>query len=266
MNEEDALNTAYKIFGQYSKKYTVDFDRYLFSLKLLSKIPHLNKKKVLDIGTGIGLMPLSLKKMGVEAKGLDYYIFPESNNKMFCLSEISDYKKIWQNNGLKVFNENIFDPNLVSKIGTFDVILSEATIEHLKDPRYFLEQCWKLLNADGYVLITTPNLTTLTKRLRFLFGRSPYWPIESFFTDGEKFTGHWREYSIPELRYMCVTTGFSITETYNKNMLAKFKSFSSWRKNLRAVLVNISNIVPGSREMNFVLAKKQLSISPHQSK
>lgn len=254
-NSETALKEAYRLFLPYSKKYTVDFDRYVFSLNLLLNIPDIKEKKVLDVGTGIGLMPLTLQKLGITAHGLDYYIFPESHNEMFGLSDIGNYQKIWGAQSLKMLNKDIFDPNLAGSIGTYDVILSEATIEHIKDPKKFLEQCRALLKPSGYLLITTPNLSTLTKRLRFLFGRSPYWPIESFFKDGEDFTGHWREYTLHELQYMCTVAGFTVLQAHNKNMLAKFKSLKSWRKNLRALLTVISGIIPGTREMNYVLCQ-----------
>ena len=255
-SQKTTLKEAYSILFPYSKKYTVDFDRYLFSLSIISKIPDIGKKKVLDIGTGIGLMPLALGKLGVEAHGLDYYIFPETKNEMFGLRDRNNYQKIWNASGLKIFNKDIFDPTLAQTIGKYDVILSEATIEHLKDPKKFLERCHVLLNPSGYLLITTPNIATLLKRIRFLFGKSPYWPIEGFFKDGEQFTGHWREYTISELRYMSETTGFKVLETHNKNVLTKFKSLKSWRKNVRALVVHIAKIIPGTKEMNYILSQK----------
>ena len=256
-NSETALKEAYNIMLPYSKKYTVDFDRYLFSLSLLAKIPDIGKKKVLDIGTGIGIVPLALGQIGISAQGLDYYIFPESKNEMFGLTDINMLQKIWNTSGLKILNKDIFDPKLPQTLEKYDVILSEATIEHLKDPKKFLEQCRELLNPGGYILITTPNLATLIKRIRFLFGKSSYWPIDSFFKDGEKFTGHWREYTISELRYMCEIVGFGVLETHNKNALTKFKSLRAWRKNIRALIAFIAVIIPGTREMNYILAQKQ---------
>jgi 2-polyprenyl-3-methyl-5-hydroxy-6-metoxy-1,4-benzoquinol methylase len=256
-NTIHALKHAYTVFEPYSKKYSVDFDRYRFSLELLNKIPNITNKKVLDIGTGIGIMPVALKKLGCMAAGLDYYIFPEADNKMFGLSEINTYRNVWQNEQIQVFNKNIFDPKLPQSIGTFDVIISEATIEHLKDPKKFLQQCHSLLNPGGYLLLTTPNLTTLIKRIRFLFGKSSHWPIESFFNDGDQFTGHWREYTISELCYMCEATGFKVLNTYNKNALAKFKSLRAWGKNLRALVNLLAGVIPGTREMNYVLCQKE---------
>lgn len=259
MNQElkKCLSYAYEVLAPYSQKYKVDFDRYLYSLSMLSKIPELKRKKVLDIGTGIGIMPVALRKLGVIANGLDRYIFPDANNAMFGLPHIEELKKIWAVENVQVFNNDIYENKLPETIGTPDVIISEATIEHLKDPKKFLERCHSLLSKDGYLLITTPNAATLIKRLRFLFGKSPNWPITEFFKDGENFTGHWREYTLSELVYMCETSGFEIIEAKNVNALAKFKSLKDFKKNLRALISLFAELIPGSREMNFVLCKKR---------
>ena len=252
---EKTLRQAYISLSPYSNKYTVDFERYLVTLRLLSTIPDVRSKKILDIGTGIGLLPMTLVKLGLSASGMEHYIFPKHDNQMFGLAHIETIKSTWDTEHLTVFDADIFDHDLTRTVGRYDVIISEATIEHVKDPRLFIDQCRSLLNPGGYLLISTPNVSTLLKRFRFLLGKSPYWPIESFLKDGEKFTGHWREYTLKELEYMCRTAGFSIIESRNVNALAKFKSFTDWRKNFRALIVLVSEIVPGSREMNYVLAK-----------
>ena len=147
--------------------------------------------------------------------------------------------------------------SVVSKeIGTFDIVLSEATLEHQKDPKLFLTSCCNLTKDGGSYLVTTPNSVKLLQRFRFLFGRSPNWNIEDFFECGESFTGHWREYTMKELVYMCTKTGFSVEETYNVNVIASFRNLSFSRKNFNALVVRISGLFPGTREMNYLLCKK----------
>lgn len=252
-----ALRDSYEALFPFSHKYKVDFDRYLFSLELLSTIPNLTHRKVLDVGTGIALLPLTLRKLNVKAEGLDRYIFPEGDNAMFGIQNISNLQKLWNKQSLTVHNADIFDTNVIKKITNIDVIINEATIEHLKDPRAFLRQCNNLLTPQGYLLITTPNLTTLIKRIRFIFGKTPYWPIEEFFNEGESFTGHWREYTIKELIYMCEKSGFEVLETHTKNMLTKFKNLRDWRKNFRALITLLGSPFSSMREMHYVLCKKK---------
>ncbi len=257
MNTHKALGQAYHALFPSSKKYGVDFERYLFSLELLQSLPDFEKKTFLDIGTGIGIMPLALHNLGVDVSGLDYFIFPESDNKMFGISEIDTLQKIWSENNVKVYNSNIYNAELPPDLQPVDVIISEAMIEHLKDPKKFFTAAQQLLKPGGYLLLTTPNSATLLKRLRFLLGRSPNWPVDEFFETGENFTGHWREYTMKELVYMCEKSGFEVVEKYNKNLLTKFKGWRNWRKNLRAVIMSIASLVPGAGEMHYVLCRKK---------
>ncbi len=251
-----ALENSYKDLLPYSDKYRVDKERYLFSLALIHNISDIRQKTVLDIGTGIGILPVALAKTGVKATGADFYIFPEGNNTMFGIKDHEALQQRWKAAGVTVYNQNIFSDTAMTSLPKADVIVNEAMIEHLKDPKRFLATCSSLLNPGGYLLLTTPNIATLLKRFRFLLGRSPNWPIEEFFRDGEQFTGHWREYTMKELVYMCEKSGFTVLETYNKNFLAPYKHWKQWRKNLRAFLTSLSTLVPGSRDMHYVLCKK----------
>jgi 2-polyprenyl-3-methyl-5-hydroxy-6-metoxy-1,4-benzoquinol methylase len=52
--------------------------------------------------------------------------------------------------------------------GAFSAITAIEVIEHLENPRHFLRQCMALLDDDGIILITTPNIECVSGRLRFL--------------------------------------------------------------------------------------------------
>jgi 2-polyprenyl-3-methyl-5-hydroxy-6-metoxy-1,4-benzoquinol methylase len=250
------LKESYLKLLPFSDKYKIDFRRFLFSLSILDKLD-LEEKKVLDVGTGIGIIPVTLNKMGANAEGIDYYIFPENNNEMFKQGSIDDLKNIWSKNNTTVSNNNIYDssPNLPES--NFDIVISEATIEHLKDPKKFIERCISLLKPGGYLLISTPNISKLLNRLRFLFGRSPNWPVAEFYNAGDDFTGHWREYTISELRTICEHSNLAIINTYNKNLLAHFRGFPNWKKNYRAVIALLANIIPNAGDMNYILCRKK---------
>jgi 2-polyprenyl-3-methyl-5-hydroxy-6-metoxy-1,4-benzoquinol methylase len=252
----EKLKDTYEELLPFSDKYRIDFRRFLFSLTILNKLGFKNKK-ILDIGTGIGIIPITLNKLGTNALGTDYYIFPENNNEMFKQSDIDTLKKVWDKNDTEILNNNIYDatPNLPDS--QFDVVISEATIEHLKDPKKFIEKCATLLKPEGYLLISTPNISKLLNRVRFLFGKSPNWPVTEFYNTGNHFTGHWREYTVSELRTICKLSNLEIVDTYNKNLLAHFGNLSNWRRNYRAVIALFANLIPNSGDMNYILCRKK---------
>lgn len=256
-SEKEYLRNAYNVLKPFSEKYEVDFDRYLFSLSLLRKIPNIENKKILDLGTGIGIMPIVLRSMGMNVSGLDYFIFASDGDNRFTIKNLSELESIWSENDVVVHKYRINDNKFIETEGKFDVLICEATIEHLKDPKKFLKWCHNLLNEGGYLLVTTPNIATFVKRIRFTFGRTPMWPIEDFFTYGEEFTGHWREYTMNELDYMMRASGFDVVEKYTKNVLAKFKKPSRIKKNLVALVTFLSLPFSNMKELHYILCKKK---------
>lgn len=55
----------------------------------------------------------------------------------------------------------------------FDVIVSIEIIEHLDSRKNFLKNCYELLNTNGKLIITTPNVQSFLSRLVFLFRGYP---------------------------------------------------------------------------------------------
>jgi len=56
---------------------------------------------------------------------------------------------------------------------SLNAIFCGELIEHLFDPRRFLDECHRVLMPGGLLLVTTPNIANLQDRLRFLGGRAP---------------------------------------------------------------------------------------------
>lgn len=252
----DNLKTSYRELLPFSNKYKIDFRRYFFTLNILNSLNFKNKK-LLDIGTGIGILPVTINRLGAKATGLDYFIFPENHNEMFGQDSIKGLQTIWGKNNTEIINHNIYNKTDKLQEEQFDIITSEATIEHLKDPKKYIEKCSSLLKPRGYFLISTPNSAKLLNRIRFIFGLSPNWPVAEFYNTGNNFTGHWREYTIAELKTICEISNLEIIKTYNKNLLAHFGKISKWRKNYRALIALFANLIPSAGDMNYILCRKK---------
>lgn len=60
---------------------------------------------------------------------------------------------------------------LVGKAGPYDAVFLDQVIEHPKDPARYLETCVALLRPGGVLYLGTPNLASLSNRLKTLADR-----------------------------------------------------------------------------------------------
>lgn len=55
----------------------------------------------------------------------------------------------------------------------FDIVITGEIIEHIFDTDFFLEEIFRVLKPGGKLLISTPNIASLGRRLLLLFGANP---------------------------------------------------------------------------------------------
>ncbi len=74
--------------------------------------------------------------------------------------------------GVKIIQSDLNNgiPNFGIK---FDVIFAGEIIEHLFDENKFIRGCYKSLKSGGVLIITVPNLVSLSNRLMMLLGLMP---------------------------------------------------------------------------------------------
>jgi methionine biosynthesis protein MetW len=126
--------------------------------------------KVLDLGCGEGqilkMLPNSYEKYGVDI----------SENALKLVNDRNIYVKSCNLNRDFPFHMN------------FDFIICSEVLEHLEQPSNVLENVKKYLTKDGLFLVTTPNITLWTHRIRLLIGKFPnydkshinFWDLDSF--------------------------------------------------------------------------------------
>jgi SAM-dependent methyltransferase len=129
-----------------------------------------------------------------------------------------------------------------------DVIYAGAFIEHLYDPEFFLRECHRVLTDTGILILSTPNIASLTSRLRMLFGHEP-----KFYTSALswEFGGHIRVFSSRTLRQLLEENGFAIEE-----MTSNLVSFIPTRSTRRPWSVTLGKLMPGLGEVLIVKARK----------
>lgn len=95
---------------------------------------------------------------------------------------------------------------------TFDAVISTEGIEHLENHFSFLREVNRILKPGGTLVLTTPNITALRSRVRFLgsgfFGRDARPLNES----ARHPLHHIGLATFPQLRYELHVSGFRISE------------------------------------------------------
>lgn len=155
-------------------------------------------KKVLDVGCNDGELGEALIKNKNEVHGCDI---------------VKKNLKIAKKRGLKVKFVDLENSKLPYPHNSFDIIILADVIEHVFDTDFLIRNCHAVLKPKGKIIITTPNLSSLARRVMLLLGISPY--IEySLFLDcnGLPPVGHIRYFTILTLKKLLQANGFRIVK------------------------------------------------------
>ena len=104
--------------------------------------------RFLDIGCGGGLLTEPMARLGAEITGVD----PSEKN-------ISTARVHADEQDLAIDYRAMTAEALAAKGETFDVILNMEVIEHVAEPRDFVQTCSELLKPNGLIFIATINRT-----------------------------------------------------------------------------------------------------------
>lgn len=105
---------------------------------------------------------------------------------------------------------------------SFDCVLACEIFEHfLHDPMHMLAETWRILDDNGTLLLTTPNVASATAVARAL-DQSANPQLYSKFADPRRPSslsevGHMREYTPNELRQVLASSGFDIVHLFSRS-------------------------------------------------
>ena len=131
----------------YFAVYLSFFERY---------VPH--RSRVLDVGCGVGATTRLLREAGFDAQGTDPSARFLPDEEGFFVADFCRPTGI--------------------PAGTYQAAGANAVLEHVPDPRTFLDELMRVVAPGGHVVIASPNLTSPLVGLRVLLdlrqGRTPY--------------------------------------------------------------------------------------------
>ena len=170
---------------------------YIFPsiMNQLDKIQFSKDIFILDAGCGGGYMVNRIYEAGYK----NIFGFDVSESGIKIAKE--NYKNIRNN----FFVHNGYDKTLPKNVpGKYDLIISSEVIEHLYNPKVYLENINSWLNTNGILILTTPYHGYLKNIIIVLLNRfdkhfDPFW-----------IGGHIKFFSIKSLNKLFQLSGFKI--------------------------------------------------------
>lgn len=143
-------------------------------------------KKALDLGAGTGRDLEIIRKYSPEAE-------------LFGIEFDAQQCAILENHGVKTCQVDLESSRLPFEDETFDIVIINQVLEHIKDIFFVLHETARVLKKGGYVLIGVPNVASLHNRALLLFGRHP--------TQAKSYSAHIRTFSKQDTQRMIDLAG-----------------------------------------------------------
>lgn len=149
---------------------TADQERTKIVLELIGR-----NKKILDIACYNGYIGEKIKN---------------NNNVVFGIDASEEAVRISKQKGL-IAKVSDIEKSLPYKNNSFDLVFAGEIIEHIVDTDFFIDEIRRVLKPNGELIITTPNVASLDRRLMLLFNKNPFFPA-SFSYPANTQAGHVR--------------------------------------------------------------------------
>ena len=183
---------------EYIDDYSAWHERHRIFPELFEDRGH---RKVLDISAGVGIVGKRVK---------DRY-----NAEVLCNEISPTCLKTMERAGLKTVSFDIDDAGGPFPLpdGSFDAVISLATIEHLVNIDHFVKEIRRILSDDGFFYISAPNYSGLMYLVPFLLtGKTFHDPMSE--ESKYEFYAHIRYFTYRTLVEFVSSFGFALDAVY----------------------------------------------------
>jgi glycosyltransferase involved in cell wall biosynthesis/SAM-dependent methyltransferase len=242
--------SRYHVEGSPAKEMSdyldTSFKRFLYTLNLIPE----GSGNLLEMGANPYFMSMLLRRYKNDYKLYFSNYFDDTwpaTSAQFVVSEESAERIEFP-----FHHFNIEDSGIPFEPGFFKVILFCEIIEHLiRDPISALLSIKNALEKDGYLILTTPNVSRFENVAKMILGGNIYDAYSAYGHYGR----HNREYNQHELHLLLTQLGFEIEAMFSTDIYGDARSdFSDLRKIMRS-LNKIKNREHGLGQYIFVRAR-----------
>jgi len=145
-----------------------------------------DRRRLLDVGSGPGFFLLHGKQRGWQTLGVE----PSAQ-------AVTHSREL----GLEIAEE-FLTKEMVSQLGTFDVVHMSEVLEHIPDPKEMLKLTHALLNPGGLICVVVPNdYNPFQQALRTVCDYEPWWVAPPH---------HINYFDFESLEQLLSTSGFEV--------------------------------------------------------
>jgi SAM-dependent methyltransferase len=207
--------------------------------------------RILEIGSFLGPVSISLKKVGFDVYALD---IPEFNESTSLRAKYNKYSIPFEGINLRK-NKLPYEEDF------FDMVIICEVIEHLNfNPLPIFQEINRILKKGGHLYIAMPNQANFFNRLKLIRGKSIHNPIAHYFSQLDRNDNmiiglHWREFTLSETLEIIEKMGFQTLRAYY------FSGKSSGKKWLKSIIKSLIYIFPTFRSYQVVISQKQKNVN-----
>jgi len=229
--------------ARYAEEFVFDELRWSRIQPCLRMLQDEQQKKgsrltVLDVGCGDGTVSR---------------LFLEAGHRVFGVDIVPEFVREAIEKGIEAKTADVTEDGLPFPDRGMDVIYAGALIEHLYDPEFFLRECRRVLKEGGLLILSTPNIASLSSRLRMLLGKGPKFYATAL---SWEFGGHIRVVTAASLRRLLEESGFRV-----EALTSSVVSFMPTKRTRRPWSVRLGRWLPSLGEVLIVKARKEPSLS-----
>jgi len=174
--------------------------------------------KILDAGCGSGSLAFNLINKFNQVYGIDISPSRIEEARRKAAEKFSETNNF--NFSVCNMNEKINFPDKI-----FDAVTSIATIEHIFDPYFVLEEIRRVLKPGGVLIAEVPNVGYLRQRLGLLFGKLPVTSTPYNWKEIGWDGGHLHYFTKKTFCGLVEDCGFKILKVSGCGLFARFRNF-----------------------------------------